>query len=121
MRVLRIETDDYVDGRASCAHSLRPNRYGAFSTRYINRDLLYLIPYPGDEFRSYGFEPYEWQDHFYAFPPDKFFEIIPQISDANVYVAEYEVNPELSSCNQVIFSKYNAQFVSECRLCELLS
>jgi len=119
MRVLRIETDEYVEERSSCSHRLRYERYGAFSMRYIKQDLMYLIPYPGDEFRD--FEPYHNPEHFYAFPPNKFFEIIPYIEDRNVYVAEYEVEPDYVSNNQVIFWRYSAKFISECRLNELLS
>lgn len=119
MRVLRIEIDEYNSNRLSCKHHLRENRYGAFSRNYMDEVMLYLIPFPADEFR--GFDPYENPDQFYAFLPETFFEYIKRFRDKNIIVAEYDVEPTYASDNQVIFHKNTARFISEIRIGELLS
>ncbi len=121
MRVLRIEVDDpKLTGTQRVRHHIRENRYGAFDRDCVVGSLCHRIRSPMEDFDYNPFGDPEGHNYFFAFTPETFFKAIPYIRPY-VIVAEYEVEPRFVSNQQVVFHKDTARFISEIRICDLLS
>ena len=113
MRVYRLE----ANRKTPCGwnRTLRPDRYGAFSSDLIPGRLYHRVPTPHQDFGVEGdYDSYKHNPElFFAFPTLEYVIEFAQDIQSEVFISVYEVDVVRSSQHQVLFHYTSAVFISE--------